>query len=197
MVAAAGLWAWRDGWTGERLVEALSVLPPSLVAAAAMLLPLAGFSIGIIYLAVGAAFSPAVAGAVVAGITVFHLSCMHLLGRSALRPRLIRALKRHGRELPTVPPGEEWSVALGLAVVPGIPYWIRNASLAISGVPWRVYLPVCLPIYVVRSYLALLIGGLGQGITWEKGAWLAGVLLLKITLCLWIVTRLRHRLVRV
>lgn len=193
VLIALAAWAWQHGWTGERLVETLSALPPGLIVTAAVLLPLAGFSIGIIYIAVGAVFSPWVAGVVVAGATLVHLSFMHLLGRGGLRPWVRRTLRRHGHELPQAKPGEERMVALALAVVPGVPYWIRNASLAVSGVPWLIYAPLCLPIYVGRSYLALLIGGLGQGITFEKLAWLSAVFVVKVSVCWWIIARLRRR----
>lgn len=195
IVLAGAVWLLAEecGWTWGGVSEAIERLPKGAVAAAMVLLPLAGFSIGVMYVAVGAVFGPWQAGLVVAGATVVHLVVTDLVTRRWGRAKLARWLERHGRSVPEVPDGEERAVALGLAVVPGVPYVMRNALLGLSAVPLRTYLPICLPIYVARSYLALAIGDLGHGITAERVWLLIGVGAAKGAVCLAVWWRLKRR----
>ena len=158
------------------------------------ILPLVGFSISMVYLVIGAVFGGPVGVAVVAGITAIHLLASHWLGEGWLREPVRRWLSRRKREVPAVPKGEEWSVALMTALVPGLPYVVRNYVLALSGIPLRTYFWICWPIYVARSCLVLFLGDFADDFSPKRLMILGGVFVLKISICAVILHRLRKRL---
>lgn len=157
------------------------------------ILPLFGFSISITYLVIGAVFGGWPGMAVVGGITAVHLAGSHWIARSFLRAPLQRYLKRRKMKLPMLPAGEEWAVALMTALVPGLPYFVRNYLLALSGIPLRIYFPVCWPVYVFRSMLVIFLGDFSGGFSLQRAGILATVLAVKVGICAYLFHRLRVR----
>lgn len=180
------------GWS--HLQEELTQLDPVLAILAMALLPLFGFSIAVVYVVAGAKFGFWMGGLIITGITAFHLVASHWIGRSFLRRSLERVLARHRHHLPGFPASENRSVALMAALIPGPPYFARNYLLALTNIPLRVYFWICLPVYVVRSYVTLSLGDLSLNLTGEKLAVLVGVYLIKLAICGYLLHRLRRRL---
>lgn len=147
------------------------------------LLPVAGFPIAVVYLVAGARFGPAWGGVVVAVVTAFHLLATHAVARSFLRAPIERLVERKHQKLPEIPPDEQPAVAVVAALVPGLPYFVRNYLLALSGVRLRVYFWTCLPIYVARSYVTILLGDLGSDPSRRGLFILVGVDVLKVVIC--------------
>lgn len=164
----------------------------SLLAVAAVL-PLFGFSIAVVYLTVGAVFGGWLGLAVVAGITAVHLLGSHWIARSFFRAPMQRFLHRRRHRLPDLPEGEEWAVALMTALVPGLPYFVRNYLLALSGIPLRIYFWICWPVYVLRSSVVLFLGDFSDGFSGRRLVVLGGVLVLKVGICAYLIYRLRAR----
>jgi uncharacterized membrane protein YdjX (TVP38/TMEM64 family) len=156
-----------------------------------------GFSISLIYLVIGAVFGGPWGIVVVAGITAVHLLASHWIGHGFLRARLQRWLEKRKKHFPTLPPGEEVSVALMMALVPGPPYFARNYLLAVSDIPLRVYFWVCWPVYVARSCVALFLGDLAGEFSPERLLILGSIFALKVGICAYILHRLRKRIRRI
>lgn len=156
-------------------------------------LPLFGFSISVVYLVVGAVFGGWLGMTVVAGITAVHLVGSHWIARSFLRGPLTRFLERKKRRLPELPAGAEWAVALMTALVPGLPYFVRNYLLALSSIPLRLYFWICWPVYVFRSSLVIFLGDFSGDLSWNRAGLLGGVLLLKVAICAWLIHWLSSR----
>ena len=156
-------------------------------------LPLAGFSIGIFYLIVGAKFGPLLGGVVVAATTAIHLLAMHWIARSFLRGPLERFFARRKHRLPSIPEGENGAIAVMAALVPGLPYFARNYLLGLSGIPLRTYFWICLPIYVVRSYLVIFLGDLSGAPSRSRLILLGAIYAVKLGVCAGIIARLRKR----
>jgi len=112
---------------------------------------------------IGARFGPEIGLMVVAGITALHLLGTHWVARGFLRARLQRFIERRNHHVPEVPPGENGAIALMIMLAPGIPYFLRNYVLALSGIPLRIYFAIAMPIHVLRSYVALFLGDIGSG----------------------------------
>lgn len=186
----AGLSDVVDWHALRRSLEALDRGPLLAVAA---VLPLFGFSIAVVYLAVGAVFGGWLGLAVVAGITAVHLWGSHWIARSFFRAPVQRFLRRRRHRLPDLPAGEEWAVALMTALVPGLPYFVRNYLLALSGIPLRIYFRICWPVYVLRSSAVLFLGDFSDGFSGRRLAVLGGVLVLKVGICAYLIHRLRAR----
>lgn len=199
VAAAAALGA--AVWIGVRLdwpaIQAgLERLNPVLLLTAMALLPLAGFSIVAVYLVAGARFGPWVGGGVVAGVTLVHLVLAHVIARSLLRGWIERMVTRRGHRLPDLEHGQRGAeapvVAIG-ALVPGLPYVVRNYLLGLSGARLRVTLCVCLPIYVARAYLVILLGDLTSDWSLRSFGVIAAVFAVKLAICAVLLRWLQQR----
>jgi len=157
------------------------------------LLPLVGFSVSLVYLVAGAAFGGIAGFAVVTAITAVHLFGSHWLGTTFLRDPIARFLKARRVHVPEIPAGEERSISLLVVLTPGPPYFLRNYLLALSGSPLRLYFWIAWPIYVLRSCLVIFLGDSSTEMTTGRVMTLAGIFLLKISICAYIVYRVRRR----
>jgi uncharacterized membrane protein YdjX (TVP38/TMEM64 family) len=190
-IAVGIAFSGRVDWAGLRTsMENMHKVPLLILVS---VLPLIGFSIGITYLVLGAVFGGWLGLAVVAGITAIHLLGSHWIARSFLRGPLERYLKKRKKHLPELPEGEEWSVALMTALVPGLPYFVRNYLLALSGIPLRTYFWICWPVYVVRSILVIFLGDFSGDFSAQRVGVLGAVLLVKLGICAYLIHRLRKR----
>ena len=177
----------------QRLHRGIVSLNPVAVVTLMATLPLAGFSIGIFYLVAGAKFGVVMGGVVVAAATAFHLVATHWIARSFLHGPLKRFFARRKHQLPAIPEGENASISVMAALVPGLPYFARNYLLALSGIPLRTYFWICLPIYVARSYLVIFLGDLSSDPSRSRLLILGGIYVLKLAICGYLIARLRKR----
>jgi uncharacterized membrane protein YdjX (TVP38/TMEM64 family) len=171
-------------WIGG--LNPLAVIPLMAV------LPVFGFPIAVVYLVAGARFGPAVGGLIVAAATAFHLLATHAVARSFLRGPIVRFIARRRRTLPQIPPDEHAAVALIAALAPGLPYFLRNYLLALSGIRLRVYFSICLPVYVARSYVTILLGDLSSDPSRRGLFILVGIDVIKISICALVIWWLRR-----
>lgn len=156
-------------------------------------LPIGGFSIALVYLIAGARFGPVMGGVVVAGVTAVHLLVTNWITRGFLRAPLERFMKRRQHTLPHVPAGADKDVSIIAALVPGLPYFVRNYLIALTDVPLRIYFWICLPIYVARSYVVILLGDLGNEPSMKRMLILGAVYAVKLSICGIVIWHLRKR----
>lgn len=177
------------------ITTAIDRLEPALVIPAMAILPIFGFPVSVVYLVAGARFGPVWGGAVVGVATAVHLLGSYAIARSVLRRPLLRFIERRHRRLPQIPEDEQASVALVVALVPGLPYVVRIYLLAIADFRLRIYFWVCLGVYVLRSYVTILMGDLSTEPSGRRLAILLGMDALKILICAFVIWRLRvhHR----
>ncbi len=197
LIAAVGCAAYVSGLTRFSAAAWHSVmlhLNPWAAVAVFAVLPLFGFSIIAVYIIIGSKFGVWWGLAVVALLTSIHLVASHLIAKSFFADRLRRYLARHSRKLPTLPENEERAVALLLALIPGLPYFARNYILGLVGLPLRIYFWICLPIYVIRSYVTLALGDFNGGLSERKLLTLAAIYAVKLSICTIIFWRVRQRL---
>ncbi len=187
LLALSGRVDW-GGW--RQTMEGMARGP---LLALVSVLPLFGFSISITYLVVGAVFGGWWGMAVVGGITAIHLVGSHWIAGSFLRRPLRRYLDRRKKKLPELPEGEEWAVALMTALVPGLPYFVRNYLLALSDIPLRTYFLICWPVYVLRSSLVIFLGDFTGDFSAQRAGVLVAVLAVKVAICAYLIHRLRSR----
>jgi uncharacterized membrane protein YdjX (TVP38/TMEM64 family) len=186
----------RSDFNLEELSRKIAAFNPVVVFILMATLPVAGFSVAVVYLVAGIKFGPILGGVAVAGATAVHLLATHWICQTVLRGPAQRLLKRRNHSLPHVPEGENVSVAAMAALVPGLPYFARNYLLALTDVPLRVYFWVCLPIYVVRSYIVILLGDLGADVSRKTLMILIAVYVLKLSICGYLLWRIRRRFKR-
>lgn len=191
-LAAIGLiWRYTD-LTLAGVTDWIGGLSPLAVLPAMALLPIAGFPISVVYLVAGARFGPVGGGIVVAGVTAVHLLGSYAIARSFLREPLRRFIARRHAHLPHIPQDEQAAVCLIASLIPGLPYVVRNYLLALAGVRLRYYFWVCLPIYVARSYVTILLGDMGSDPSRTKIVVLIAVDVLKVIVCACVIWRLRE-----
>lgn len=179
----------------QRIPRAMERLNTAVLLPLSATLPLVGFPISLVYLSLGARFGPMGGPAVVAAITAVHLIATHLIARSFLRKRLTDFIEGRGHKVPQVPKGENVSVSLIVMLAPGLPYFIRNYVLGLSGIPLRVYFCVALPVHLLRSFVVLFLGDLGSAPS-GRGAVLLGIIYATKFAIFAVVAwrlRLRHR----
>ena len=155
-------------------------------------LPIVGFPVSAVYLAIGAIFGPAWGGLVVMGITLVHLAGTHVLARTLLRTRIERWRKRWQQKLPVISQGDNISLVAMIIIVPGLPYVARNCLLAISGVPLRYLIGVGVPLYVARSYTTLFLGNLGSNHSPRTLGIIGVIFVAKLAVSALLFFRLRH-----
>ena len=159
LISTALGWLITTDFEWQSIPRAMDRLNTPLVLALTMGLPLAGLPISMVYLLIGARFGPMIGLGIVFVITALHLLGTHWITRSFLRRPLLRFIARCNHRVPEVPPGENGAITLMVLLAPAIPYFVRNYVLALSGIPIRIYFAIALPVHVVRSYVALFIGG--------------------------------------
>lgn len=194
-LAGAGLVLRYTDLTLANVTDWIEELNPLAVIPLMALLPIAGFPISVVYLVAGAKFGPIWGGVVVAVATAAHLLGTYYVARSFLRAPLQRFIERRHTHLPHIPEDEQAAVCVIAALVPGLPYVVRNYLLALAGIKLRYYFWVCLPIYVARSYVTILLGDMSSDPTRNKIIVLVIVDVLKVAICALVIWRLRvhHR----
>src|SRR5688572_20773038 len=181
---------WRDAWREFPVWLQQVNEPVALVLMAT--LPIIGFPISAVYLAIGALFGPSWGGLVVTGITLVHLAATHVLARTLLKQRIAKWRKKWSEKLPVISEGDNISLVAMIVIVPGLPYFARNCLLAVSGVPLRYLLGVGVPLYVARSYTTLFVGNLGNNHS-AKMFWVIGAIFVaKLTISALLFLRLRR-----
>lgn len=182
---------WREAW--RDFPTWLQQVNEPVALALMATLPIIGFPVSAVYLAIGAIFGPAWGGLVVMAITLVHLAVTHLLARTLLKQRIAKWRKKWNEKLPVISEGDNISLVAMIVIVPGLPYFARNCLLAVSGVPLRYLLGVGVPLYVARSYTTLFVGNLGNNHS-AKMFWVIGAIFLaKLTISALLFLRLRRR----
>ena len=116
-----------------------------------VLLPNFGFPIVAFLVLAGAKFGLA-GGLLVATATMpIHLLVSFLLVHSFLRPPLRSLLRKMGYGLSQIPEKRVVPFTVLFVAVPGLPYAVKNYGLALTGIPFRYYFWISLPINVVLS----------------------------------------------
>ena len=181
------------GLKPQELHRKIAALDAMLVFLLMILLPIFGFSIGIIYVVAGAKFGSGLGLVLVSVSTAIHLAGSYWIARSFLRNRLEAILNRRNYHLPNLPETEQAPAAFLTALVPGLPYAARNYLLGLAGIPFRTCLIVCLPVYVIRSSVAILFGELSGTLTYTQAAFLGTFFCLKVAISAYLIKRLRDK----
>jgi uncharacterized membrane protein YdjX (TVP38/TMEM64 family) len=150
---------------GEHWREAINRLPVVALLTCFALLPLSGFPVTLILLAVGARFGFGVGLAITAGAIVVHLSISYPLAERLRRP-VTALLRRAGWTLPKLDHQTAWPFSLWLSLAPGLSYALKNYTSPLAGVPFRTYFFTYFPVHLCTSVIGLLLGGATTRFSW-------------------------------
>jgi uncharacterized membrane protein YdjX (TVP38/TMEM64 family) len=131
-------------WNYALVLEWKRQANPVLFFALVAVLPAFGFPITPLFVLAGAAFGAAL-GLVGSGLAVAaNLLLCHWVARSGLRPYLARLLARTRYRLPELDADQRSALQFTLLVriTPGVPLFIKNYLLGVSGIRLRVHFPV-------------------------------------------------------
>lgn len=172
--------------------EAMEGADPWVVVAAATLLPLVGFPVTVLDVAVGVRFGAGGGLLVVAGATAFQL-----LASYALVARFHRAFAARLDPIrQRLPRAAHADVCWFTMLLPGVPYFAKNYVLPLVGVPLRPYLLVCFPVHVVRSVVSVVFGDQSDHLTPGRVVFLAAYYVATLGAAAWFFQRLRRQLSR-
>lgn len=159
-IAAVAFVVWRNepsGWLNFLLDEDTN---PFLFVGLMTMLPVLGFPISIFLILAGTKFGVA-GGMTVAAVTVgLHLGLSLLLARSLLRPFLSKILRRFDAGRFDFGGARVGLYSFVFMAIPGLPYAVKNYTLALYGVPLRYYFGFG---WSVNLVLGLPLVGLGAG----------------------------------
>lgn len=144
---AVVLWCYRDRVDREAIVAFAEGLSLPWFLAALFVLPLVGFPITPLLVVAGIRFGFAGGMALAAGAIFFHHVVAFRVTHGWFRVRLRNRLARAGYGIPAIDPKHQaWFTAL-FAAIHGPPYAAKLYLLALTDVPFRIYLWVGAPIY--------------------------------------------------
>lgn len=156
----------------ERLRNDLS---PALFFVLMSVLPVAGFPMSPFLVMAGLKFG-FLMGVTAAGLaTLIHLICAFGVGRSFLRPWIIRLLKRRNHRIPRLSRGGKYLTTFLFVAFPGLPYSLKNYLLAISDLSLTTYIGLT---WISQMLVALPFIGLGEAAGQMHLAVGAGVVLI-------------------
>lgn len=144
---AVVLWCYRDRVDREAIVAFAEGLSLPLFLAALFLLPLVGFPITPLLVVAGIRFGLAGGMALATGAIFLHHVIAFRVTHGWFRVRLRNRLARAGYGIPAIDAKHRaWFTAL-FAAIHGPPYAAKLYLLALTDVPFRIYLWVGAPIY--------------------------------------------------
>jgi uncharacterized membrane protein YdjX (TVP38/TMEM64 family) len=144
---AAVLWYYRDHLSRDAIVAFAENLSLAWFLAAFLVLPLVGFPITPLLVVAGIRFGFAGGMAVATGVMFLHKIAAFQLTHGWFRERLRNRLARAGYAIPAIDPKHQaWFTAL-FAAIHGPPYAAKLYLLALTDVPFRIYLWVGAPVY--------------------------------------------------
>ncbi|MDY6824958.1 MAG: hypothetical protein SWH68_14355 [Thermodesulfobacteriota bacterium] len=132
---------------------------PALILGLFVALPIVGFPISIFLILLGFRFGPWWGMAVMAGGIPLHLLASFGLSHSYFRPLMERFAWKRGVSIPRVPENRHMEFSVIFMAVPGLPYAIKNYMLALSGVPFRIFLPIGWGINALLGAPFVIVGG--------------------------------------
>lgn len=153
-------------------------------------LPLGGFPVTPLHVAVGIRFGVKLGLLLVAASVLLQLLASYGLVH-LFREKFARRLESVRKRIPKTAHG---SMCLFTMLLPGVPYFAKNYVLPVLGVPFRTYLLICLPIHVARSSVAIIFGDESDNLTPGRIAGLAVYYALTLLVSWWMFRRLRSQM---
>lgn len=112
---------------------------PALLLSLYLVLPVFGFPISPFLILFGIKFGALLGNALVFAGLPLHLLGTYCLAQSVLGPWIQRLAEKHGFTVPQVPPHSSIWFSSMFMFFPGLPYFVKNYMLSLSGVPFFVY----------------------------------------------------------
>lgn len=177
-LAALLIWLIATGrLTMEQINQFAADLPTWMFVPAYLVLPLLGFPISAMLIASGLKYGFWFASGLSLAAMAFHTFAAWHITHGFLRQRVKGLLKTTKFDLPKIPKQHQIWMTLVFVTVPGLPYWVKLYSLALTNLPFRRYFPLTWLGHAVNSFIFI---GMGAAAA-DVNPWiLAGLLVLAI-----------------
>ena len=171
LLAMAGwfLHAHRGELTRESVMAHGLALPAAGFILAFLILPLLGFPVSILLVLAGVRFGLGGGMALAAGGMLFHHFAAFRLAHGGFRQRVSERLKRAGYSIPAIRAGHRAWFTMLFAAVHGPPYAAKLYLLALTDIPFRIYLWAGAPVYI---FFCLIPVGAGSAVMSFDAKWI-------------------------
>lgn len=182
VLLAAAAWflhAHRSELTRESVMAHGMALPASGFIVAFLILPLLGFPVSILLVLAGIRFGLGGGMALAAGGMLFHHFAAFRLAHGVFRQRVSERLRRAGYSIPAIQAGHRvWFTAL-FAAIHGPPYAAKLYLLALTDIPFRIYLWAGAPVYILFCLIPV---GTGSAVMSFDPTWIYLILAISLVL---------------
>lgn len=148
--------------TFHRWVEFFRKAGPVAFFTAMAVLPAVGFPLSGFTVIAGPVFGPTMGVAAVIACTILastvNVALCYWIAAYALRPSMVRLVRRLGYELPVLTPESASPVILLVRIVPGPPFFLQSYLLALARAPFRSYMIVSTLVPACYLSAAILMG---------------------------------------
>jgi len=158
-----------------------------------VILPLVGVPVSFLFIAGGVKFGPVWGLVLAAAAILLHLLGSYWIGNSILRKPLNWLFKRVGYPKPQIPEHHAIPICALIALVPGLPYVIKNYMMVLGDVKLGPLIAACWPMHFISVTLAVLFGGFSGELTMGKKIFLVCYLVLMMGLTRVVYRRLRRK----
>ncbi len=155
------------------------------------LLPLTGFPLTLLLLAVGARFGVMNGLCLTAAMTAVHLVLSYPVAKWVRRP-VTSLLAKAGWTLPELDRRTTWPFSVWVALAPGLSYTLKNYAVPLAGTSFGVYFATFLPIHLATSTLGLMLGGATMHLSWSVGIGIAIYALVVALVTHWLAIRFKE-----
>ena len=140
------------------LIELLSRVPIVVYVLVVALLPLLFFPTSILWIATGAIYGVESGLLIISASTFINFTLAYLIGSRWMREWAKVLLHKRGLELPQLDQSTSWELTIGVRLIPGLPQIIQSYFLALSKVPFGIYMVGSLLPQVFYAAAFLLMG---------------------------------------
>ncbi len=176
---------------GERWKTLVENLSQPLLLACFALLPLTGFPLTLLLLAIGARFGIINGLWLTAAATAVHLFLSYPIAKWVRRP-VTSLLAKAGWTLPQLDRRTAWPFSVWVALAPGLSYTLKNYAAPLAGASFTVYFASFFPIHMATSMIGLMLGGATMHLSWSVGAGIALYALVVALVTHWLAIRLKE-----
>jgi uncharacterized membrane protein YdjX (TVP38/TMEM64 family) len=157
MLAAVGLWLWRE-YDHAAFLEWKREAGPVPFFTALAILPAIGFPTTPFYILAGATFSPWVNVVGMSASLAANVVLCYWISHSGLKRVVEWALRRTRFSLPRYERKSAIRFALLVKMAPGVPTWAKNYLVGMSGVPFVVYFAICFGVTACYATAFVILG---------------------------------------
>ncbi len=180
------------GHIWQQVIASLEATHPVLFFAAMALLPLGPFPASILFISAGVRFGVGPGFCLGMAALAINMTLGYFLAHRVVRHPLERWIRKRGYAVPEFGSGDELRFLLLFRITPGMPLFVQNYVLGVSGMRFGLYLPVSL---LVQVPFVLGFVWIGQSLT-QTSAWRIAAAVAAVVSAVLLVSLVRRRMSR-